>query len=211
MKKLILTSLVVIAMGVSSQAFATDTYTSGLNATGNYYTLPSDAYGLLELKDTLANTRFNGTPIFSNGGTGYENLTNQQDQATIDLIANGGREFLNDAIIRSGVYTDEQVAALNSTLNNVNDNVKKLQNDIDDQKDKIAASTATAGAFAGLDNHLDEGKKFGFGVGTGYSESVAGFAVGGIIRTSTESALNAGISTTTNGGFAAKAGWNMQF
>lgn len=127
----------------------------------------------------------------------------------------GGSVTRADAFAAVAPYVGEINAGLaaytgqiNSEFAGISAQITELSDEIDD---KINSGVATANAFSGLDNHLDTGKKFGFGVGGGYYQSTGGFAFGGVVRTSDDSALNAGVAVSTAGDFAAKAGWNMQF
>jgi autotransporter adhesin len=112
--------------------------------------------------------------------------------------------FLNQQISN---YTNQ----INAEFAATNNAIQALDDKIEDQSKELSGGIAAATALTGLDNHLDEGKKYSIGVGAGYYNSQSAVALGGAIRTGGSHALNAGVSVGTTGQFSAKAGWNMQF
>jgi hypothetical protein len=97
------------------------------------------------------------------------------------------------------------------SINQLNERLGALSKKIEDEAEKTKEGIATSNAFSGLDNHLDSGKSFSFGIGAGSYESKTGFAVGGIVRIGGYSALNFGAGASNGGSASFKGGLNMQF
>ncbi len=106
-----------------------------------------------------------------------------------------------------GIIADMQVAI--AGLGDFSANINKRFDEVDD---KISSAAATGAALAGLDNHLDAGKSFGFGFGGGYNKGGAGaVAFGATVRATSSSAINFGGAVSDNGDWSVKGGMNWQF
>ncbi|MCL2758102.1 MAG: YadA-like family protein [Alphaproteobacteria bacterium] len=204
-KKLLTCTAVIGVMTGAANASWTGIATSSEELTMTY----NEIYESDELRTLLLNDDFAGREQIADmlDGTPFE--------AMADEIANGIQASANDTLFRAAIYTNNQVASLseevglyaavfNNRLDNLSDRIEK-------QSKELSGGIAAATALTGLNNHLDAGKNFSIGIGTGYYNSQAAMALGGVIRTGSNHAFNAGASFGTQSAFTAKAGWNMQF
>lgn len=203
MKKIILTS--VLALGVIAGANAT-TYI------GNPGTPTADWGNWINA--IVAQSPESGAAI-NNLGTAVNDNAATLDNLNQIMADWNGAYFSPNGLLAQWeqmLFTDENSYwARTFGDNGLSDKISELSNNVQDMKDKMNAGIASAAALSGLDNHLDAGKNFGIGFGTGYYNTEGGFAFGAVARTSSDSALNAGMAVSTGGDFTFNGGWNIQF
>ncbi len=216
MKKLILTSILAIAVATSANAAPTDPATEG--------------YVDTEIDQVYDDLRVNMDSIWDEIDSGAERVTEIETMAESNtdrirdlqlqtlLTAQDVRHTQEDVLALDGRVgaLDANVGALSGRMDTFQTSLDGLKVSIDERFDevdeKIASSAATSAALSGLDNHLDAGKKFGFGFGGGYNKGGAGaISFGAVVRATSTSAVNLGGAVSDNGDYSIKGGMNWQF
>jgi autotransporter adhesin len=128
---------------------------------------------------------------------------------------NGANERIHNEFEAVNQRISNELGVVNARISSefglVDGKITALDDKVEKQSKELSGGIAAANALTGLDNHLDAGKKVGIGIGGGYYNSQAAVALGGVVRTGGNHALNAGVSFGTEGSVSAKAGWNLQF